>query len=298
MQDLSKIALAVLGILTITAAAIAIFGQVHTQKIVTNGPARSMGGTFKMGTSIKDIPALMEKYKVKRSELFEVETPQHRVKLSPFYLDRTEVTNSAFKRFIEANAEWRKKTIRPEFHNGKYLDDWNEDEFPEGKANFPVVFVSWYAAAAFCKAEGKRLPTEAEWEFAARGGLKGKEFPWGNEMPEKTKANFAASGLGGATSVASYLPNGFGLYDMAGNVWEFLADEWDRYRNTRETLVDPIAGSALFTGESFRQVRSRRVIRGGSYGGSPINLRITYRDSHSPENAVGHVGFRCANSAR
>ena len=255
------------------------------------------GATFEMGTDKSAIPRLQEIFKVKRAELFSEETPRHKVRLDSFYLDKTEVTNAAFKRFLDKNPNWRKDKIPSEFHNGKYLQDWNDGNFPAGKANYPVVFVSWYAAVAYCQSLGKRLPSEAEWEFAARGALEGKQFPWGDEMPDKTCANFGASESGAAVAVASYAPNGYGLFDMAGNVWEFLADEWQKYPANAELAINPVAGDDFFTGDSFRLVKTRRVLRGGSYGGGAVNLRVTYRDSHLPENAGDHVGFRCAQNA-
>jgi formylglycine-generating enzyme required for sulfatase activity len=254
------------------------------------------GATFETGTDRGDIPKLLEMFKIKRAALFEEETPRHQVKINSFYLDKTEVTNAAFKKFLDKNPAWRKDKIPSEFHNGKYLQDWNGAVFPARKANFPVVFVPWYAAVAYCQSVGKRLPTEAEWEYAARGGLSEKQFPWGDEMPDKTRANFGASEIGSATAVGSYAPNGYGLFDMAGNVWEFLADEWRAYPAATELQVNPVAGGDFFLTDSFRLVKTRRVIRGGSYGGSVVNLRVTYRDSHSPENAGDHVGFRCAQN--
>ena len=132
------------------------------------------GARFDMGISDADIPVLMEKYSVRRAELFSEESPKHQVSVNAFYLDRTEVTNEQFKRFIEQNPEWRKDRIPAAYHNGNYLQQWNGTSFPAGQEDHPVVFVSWYAASAFCQAQGKRLPTEAEWEYAARGGLNGK----------------------------------------------------------------------------------------------------------------------------
>lgn len=254
------------------------------------------GATFEMGTDKADIPKLQELFKIKRAELFSEETPRHRVKIDSFYLDKTEVTNADFQKFLVKNPGWQKDKIPAGFHNGKYLQDWNGNNFPKGKATFPVVFVPWYAAVAYCQSLGKRLPTEAEWEYGTRGGLAGKQFPWGDEMPDKTHANFGASETSKAIKVGSYAPNGYGLFDMAGNVWEFLADEWQAYPATNEIVNNPVAGNDFFTTDSFRQVKSRRVIRGGSYGGSIINLRVAYRDSHAPENAGDHVGFRCAQS--
>ena len=247
------------------------------------------GATFDMGVDASEIPKLMERFGVRRAELFQEETPKHRVTVGSFYLDRTEVTNAQFQRFIEQNPEWQKDKIAPAYHNGKYLQTWTNGKFPVGHEKYPVTFVSWYAAAAYCTSVGKRLPTEAEWEYAARGGLNAKQFPWGDELPDKTRANYSASGLGAPTVVGSYPANGYGLQDMVGNVWEFLADEWQKYPGTAD--ADPLS---VFKNRAYLSVKTRRALRGGSFGGSTVNLRVTYRDSHSPENAVEHVGFRCA----
>lgn len=256
-------------------------GSVSAQMSLAN-MAFIPGATFEMGQDAADVPKLMQAFGVNRAELFSEETPKHRVTIGSFYLDRTEVTNAAFKAFLEKNPEWSKGKIAVSLHNGKYLQQWNGNDFPAGQADNPVVFVNWYAAAAYCAAQGKRLPTEAEWEYAARGGLEGKAFPWGDEMPAKTRANYGESGLKAATKVGSYLANGYGLHDMAGNVWEFLADEWQKYP------AKPSHES------NYLQVKTRRALRGGSYGGGAVNMRVTYRDSHAPENAGDHVGFRCA----
>jgi formylglycine-generating enzyme required for sulfatase activity len=254
------------------------------------------GATFEMGTDERDIPKLQEAFKMKRREIFADETPRHTVKIDSFYLDKTEVTNAGFKKFLDKNPAWRKDVIPAQLHNGKYLQDWNGDKFPNGKENHPVVFVSWYAAVAFCQSQEKRLPTEAEWEYAARGGLANKTFPWGDEPADKTRANFGESGRGAATNVGSYPANGYGLFDMAGNVWEFLADEWQKYPASGETQVNPVAGGDFFLTDSYRQIKTRRAIRGGSFGGVPLNMRVAFRDSHLPENAGDHVGFRCAQN--
>lgn len=254
--------------------------------------------TFEMGTDAADIPKLQEIFKIRRAEMFSDETPRHRVKIDSFYLDKYEVTNADFKKFLDKNPAWRKDKIPAQFHNGKYLQLWNGNKlFFKAQANQSVVFVSWYAAVAFCQSQGKRLPTEAEWEFAARGGLPGKAFPWGDEPADKTRANFDESAIGEATAVGSYPANGYGLFDMAGNVWEFLADEWQKYPASAEMQINPVAGDDFFLKDSYRQIKTRRVIRGGSYGGVPLNMRVTFRDSHLPENAVDYVGFRCAQNA-
>jgi formylglycine-generating enzyme required for sulfatase activity len=266
------------------------------QKKAKFGMSLIPAGTFEMGQRVEDIPKLMEFFKVKHVEIFQEETPQHRVKLSAFYLDKHEVTNAQFQAFVKRNPDWQKDRLSLERQNGKYLADWNGNEPPSGKADFPVVFVTWHAAVAFCRDQGKRLPTEAEWEWAARGGLSNKMFPWGDEMPDKSRANYGASGFDAAIAVGKYPPNGYGLFDMSGNVWEFLADEWAKYPATGELLVNPIAGGEQLSGSGYLKVTTRRSIRGGSYGAGVLNLRVTYRDSHQPLNAGDHVGFRCAKN--
>ncbi|HKQ50902.1 MAG TPA: formylglycine-generating enzyme family protein [Pyrinomonadaceae bacterium] len=256
--------------------------------------ARIPGATFEVGTSADEIPKLQQLFGISRADLFAAEVPRHAVTIDAFYLDKYEVTNTRFKQFLDKNPAWRLDRIPARYHNGNYLRHWARNTYPKGEADHAVVNVSWYAAAAFCQWEGKRLPTEAEWEYAARGGLSGKAFPWGDELPDKTRANFGGSGLGGATAVGRYPANGYGLYDMAGNVWEYLADEWQPY--TAAPQINPVAGGNLFLDETFTQVTTRRVIRGGSWGGAPVNLRVAYRDSHPPQGAGDHVGFRCAKS--
>ncbi len=161
-----------------------------------------------------------------------------------------------------------------------------------------MVYVCWYAAVAYAQWAGKRLPTEAEWEFAARGGSDEAEYPWGDAPPDPGHANYAASALGTTTPVGNYPPNPYGLYDLAGNVWEYCVDEWRTDYYASSPSDNPVAGGDLFTNDSFYQVTERRVVRGGSWGGAPVNLRVTYRDSHPPTDAGPHVGFRCARSAK
>jgi formylglycine-generating enzyme required for sulfatase activity len=251
------------------------------------------GSTFDLGTDRADIPRLLKAFNITRADIFSSETPRHRVRIDSFYMDTHEVTNAQFKQFVDKSPQWQAANIPARLHNGKYLKHWNGNEFPEGLADHPVVNVSWYAAVAYCHSRGKRLPTEAEWDFAARGGLSGKMFPWGDEPADKDRANYSASGLGAARSVGSYAPNGYGLYDMAGNVWEYTADEWKSYPADTSLQVNPVAGGNFFLDDSYLQITTRRVIRGGSWGGAPLNLRYAYRDSHPAEGAGDHVGFRC-----
>jgi formylglycine-generating enzyme required for sulfatase activity len=253
------------------------------------------GTTFRMGTDASEIPRLQQAFGIKRAELFSAEVPTHSVTVGSFYIDRYEVTNARYKKFLDKNPRWRRDHIEARYHNGNYLKHWDGDNYPKEKADHPVTNVSWYSAVAFCRWEGKRLPTEAEWEYAARGGLSGKAFPWGDEPVDKTRANYIGSGIKGTARVESYPANGYGLFDMAGNVWEFTADEWGPYPSSPQ--VNPVAGGNLFLDDTFYTVTSRRVIRGGSWGGAPVNLRVAYRDSHPPEGARDFVGFRCAKSA-
>ena len=257
---------------------------------------RIPGATFRMGTDAAKVPEIAALFNIsKHPDLIQAETPQHTVTLTSFYLDKYEVTNAEFREFIRSHPEWSPARIEKRFHNGNYLKDWSGDNFPNGKAGHPVVNVSWYAAVGYCQSLGKRLPTEAEWEFAARGGQKDKTFPWGDAPADKSRANYADSGIGGPTPVGTYAPNGYGLFDMAGNVWEFMADEWGPYSDQPQT--NPVGGGNLFQqGKSFHDVTARRVIRSGSFGGAPVNLRVTYRDSHPPDGAKEFVGFRCAAS--
>jgi formylglycine-generating enzyme required for sulfatase activity len=256
---------------------------------------RIPGATFRMGTEQAKISQIAEAYNItEHPDLIQAETPQHTVTIKSFYLDMYEVTNSQFREFVRANPQWSAARIPTRFHNGNYLKDWVSDNFPEGRAKHPVVNVSWYAAVAFCQSLGKRLPAEAEWELAARGGLQNKTFPWGDEPVEKRRANYAGSGIKATTPVGGYPANGYGLFDMAGNVWEFMADEWAAYTEAEQD--NPVAGGNLFLDKSFYDVTTRRVIRGGSWGGAPLNLRVTYRDSHPPNGARDFVGFRCAAS--
>lgn len=252
------------------------------------------GGTFLMGTSAHEVARLRSRYQVDFPSVFENEVPAHPVTVSAFRLDRHEVTNERFAEFLAANPKWRREALAAERHNGDYLADWEGDRMPAGKARHPVVFVTWHAAQAFCRWAGGRLPTEAEWEFAARAGGD-REFPWGDAPPSPERANYHATAVGGTTPVGSFPANELGLNDLAGNVWEFLLDVWrDSY--APEAQIDPIAGGPV-ADEGLLDVAGRRAVRGASHGGSVVNLRTRWRDSHVVTNAVAFVGFRCAYPA-
>jgi formylglycine-generating enzyme len=265
---------------------------------VPEGMALIPGATIEMGVDASEVPHLQKLFDVEGMESFEPEIPKHRITIASFFMDQRLVTNAQFKAFVDKNPDWSAVHISANLHNGNYLRHWSaasHQDVPRGRESHPVVNVSWYAAVAYCQSAGKRLPTEAEFAHAARGNLLGP-FPWAGEAIDKHHANYLANGLGTTSAVASYPANGYGLYDVAGDVWEFLADEYRPYTSARQH--NPVAGGDLFeSGRSFLEVKTRRVIRGGSYAGEPINLWIEYRDSHPPGAAKDFVGFRCAKSA-
>ena len=248
-------------------------------------------GTFRMGTDAADIPALKSRYRLGWSGIFENETPQREVTVSAFGIDKHEVTKARFADFLDAVPEWRQSQLPETAHNGSYLADWIDDRYPERRADHPVVYITWAAAQSFCRWAGGRLPTEAEWEYVARAGGDA-EFPWGNEWPSVELANYSASEIGESTPVGSYPPNSFGVHDFAGNVWEFLLDEWQDSHSSTDA-VDPVAGGPV-EDDDISSIRGRRSVRGASFGGSVVNLRTRWRDSHVVTNAVEFVGFRCA----
>ena len=229
------------------------------------------------------------------------EQPVHTVHLDAFYMDTHEVTNAEFKIFVDANPAWGKDNIEERFHDeswGGYLFHWSGTDYPAGKADHPVVFVSWYAAMAYAEWAGKRLPTEAEWEYAARGGLAGKKYPWGDTITP-ADANYDGFVDGsGTTPVGQYPANGYGLYDMAGNVWEWCLDGFDGgFYAASENSRNPIAG-----GMSIQELRdnfttiptgSHRVLRGGSWFDVAGFLRVADHAWNTPPDANVNIGFRC-----
>jgi sulfatase modifying factor 1 len=201
--------------------------------------------------------------------------PIHRVSISSFYIDRCEVTNAQYHDFCEATGH-----RLPEF--------WDRDGFRCGPdyPNHPVVGVSWHDAAEFATWCGKRLPSEAEWEYAARGGLEGLDYPNGETLVPHD-GNYTESKSGGPVAVGSYRANGFGLHDMQGNVVEWVRDYYapDYYASS------PSANPHGPPSGKFR------VIRGGGWHSGPYCNRVYFRNALPPNWVDFNVGFRCANDA-
>ena len=198
----------------------------------------------------------------------------HKVYLDAFYIDIHEVTNAQYKQFVDENPEWSKKPSHNRYYRSRYLARWHGNNYPIGKGNHPVVYVSWYAAMAYAEWAGKRLPTEAEWEKAARGGLAGQNFfPW--------------------TPMGISAPNPYGLYGMVDRVWEWCLDEYDRpfYKNSLRENPVAGAGSIRRLTNGFTSVKGSRVVRGGScYDGY---ARRIDRTNTSPADTYSHISFRC-----
>ena len=299
------------------------------------------GGSFTMGTDpeqLKDQPV--------RSGA--EEWPPHSVILKPFYMDTTEVTNAEFKAFVDetgyvtlAERPFKKEDypnakpedlvpaafvmaspktnvdVKSESHwswwkltNGA---NWKHPEGPgsdiSDKWDHPVVNLAYEDAKAYAHWAGKRLPTEAEWEYAARGGVKDAMYPWGNELllNGTIMANYWQGDFPNTNTnedkflttapVKSFSPNGYGLYDLAGNVWEMVADEYEKGYYSKSPIESPTGGigqSIVNKGEG--PIVRQRIIRGGSFlcsEGYCTGYRVAARQLSDDISASYHTGFRC-----
>ena len=264
----------------------------HAPKIIGQDGAEMVlipAGEFQMGSDDDDL-------------LPPKPVPVHTVYVDAFYMDKYEVTNAQFKAFVDANPQWQKDRIPRQYNDGRrYLGEWTGNSYPSGKGNHPVTNVNWRAAMTYAQWAGKRLPTEAEWEKAARGGLIGKKYPWGDTI-DASKANYEGEiellghGTPPTTSVGSYPPNGYGLYDMAGNVEEWCLDIYVESFYETSPRRNPVVGG---WGKNVAQVSNRRlhVLRGGSWISDDSELSVANRGYGviSYSNYDG-IGFRCARA--
>jgi formylglycine-generating enzyme required for sulfatase activity len=230
----------------------------------------------------------------------------HTVTLDAFWIDRTEVTNAMFERFAadthyQTDAEkggngWVYNTSSGQWENTSGAN-WQHPQGPSsslsGLDDHPVVQVSWNDATAYCKWAGRRLPTEAEWEKAARG-TDGRTYPWGNAAPDCSRANYYGKNsdrdfcVGNTTKVGSY-PTGaspYGALDMAGNVLEWVADWYNESYYSASPSENPQGPS---TGDY-------RVLRGGAWNGDTTVVRSALRLSDDPDFRDNGNGFRCSRS--
>ena len=225
--------------------------------------------------------------------------PVHTVELDEFYMDVHEVTVGQFREFVNQSG---------------YSYDFNRaDERGRTVAkhspadNYPMVFVNWIDATAYAKWAGKRLPTEAEWEYAARGGLKGKRYPWGSGDPTGKECNFADTnadaflrgidpdwadldvddGHAFTAPVGSFAANGYGLYDMVSNVYEWCQDWYGENYYSNSAAKNPPGPDS----------GSSRVLRGGFWDKYTNTLRVAHRDGTSPFNRINDLGFRCVSGS-
>ncbi|WP_312881719.1 formylglycine-generating enzyme family protein [Actinomadura alba] len=291
----------------------------------TRRQVRVPGGMFAMGD------AFGEGYAA------DGEGPVHEVRLDPFLIDATTVTNAAFAAFVKDTGyvtDAERLGMSAVFHLTVRADpsdilgsplgtpwwlvvrgaSWRSPDGPQSSIgslqNHPVVQVSWNDAQAYCRWAGKRLPTEAEWEYAARGGRKGSRFPWGDELTPRGRwmcnvwqgtfptHNTGEDGHVATAPVKSFRPNGFGLWNTMGNVWEWCADTFaaDTYaaRAAQAPVSDP-RGPVHDPGRS-----APRVMRGGSFlchDSYCYRYRLAARSSNTAESAAANIGFRCANDA-
>ena len=231
------------------------------------------------------------------------ELPVHTVSLDDFYMDVNEVTNAQYKKFVEATGHREPKGYG--FVDGEVKDGFEPWKSPYFNGdNQPVVCVSWHDAMAYAQWAGKRLPTEAEWEYAARGGLAGKKYPWGDRLTHDDANYFGTGGRdqwGNTSPVGSFPPNNYGLYDMSGNVWEWCLDQYipDFYANRPNPDPNPIAGAANLDEiiNNFTDLTVGRVLRGGSWFSFTDYVRVAFRVRLYPDDRRYVVyGFRCVSA--
>jgi formylglycine-generating enzyme required for sulfatase activity len=225
------------------------------------------GGSFMMGCTDWDAQCMADEH------------PRHRVRVKAFYLDITEVTVETYRKCVGVGGCTAPDTdVSPE----KYCNWGREDRY-----NHPINCVLWEQANVYCQWVGKRLPSEAEWEYAARAGHSGWRYPWGNEWPDCSQAILnRGCGRNRTWPVGSKGANGFGLYDMAGNVWEWVADCYHEHYNKAPKDGQPWTDEGCTFG----------LRKGGSWQDNIWELRVSYRFGANPQDGFAGDGFRCAKS--
>ncbi|MFC7493547.1 MULTISPECIES: formylglycine-generating enzyme family protein [unclassified Nocardioides] len=293
----------------------------------TRGQVRVPGGLFWMGDSHGDGYAA------------DGEQPAHRVRLAPYLIDTKAVTNAQFASFVKATGyvtDAERDGVSAVFHlavDAAPADilrraagvpwwlavrgaDWRHPAGPRSTIgdlqNHPVVHVSWRDARAYCRWAGKRLPTEAEWEHAARGGLDRARYPWGDQLApdgrwrcniwqgEFPRRNTLDDGYLTTAPVTAFRPNGYGLHNMVGNVWEWCRDAFRATEYADRVAADPVVDPVATEPAGVDESQVPRVMRGGSYlcHDSYCNrYRVAARSSNTAESSSGNIGFRCANDA-
>ncbi|GAB4499591.1 MAG: formylglycine-generating enzyme family protein [Anaerolineales bacterium] len=204
-------------------------------------------------------------------------SPEHKVYLDAYWIDRVEVSNAMYEVCVESG-----KCTQPFLEENPYYGRW-------AYRNLPVTFISWFQAVEYCEWTGRRLPTEAEWEKAARG-TDGRNYPWGDTPPTPRLANYAESLIGEPVSVYRY-PSGaspYGALNMAGNVREWLADWFSLTYYVETPYKNPLGP----------ETGIQRSMRSGAYDADANEIYTTWRYKHEPQSAGLSRGFRCAESAR
>jgi sulfatase modifying factor 1 len=196
--------------------------------------------------------------------------PIHKVHLDAFEIDTHEVSHASYAQFVQATK-----------HPAPY--HWLDGKMLESQAQFPIYNVSWEDANAYCTWAGKRLPTEAEWEKAARGGLEGLDYPWGDKItPDDARFNVPD----GPGPVGKFKPNAYGLYDMAGGVSEWVQDWLDRSYYAVSPERNPKGPEA----------GKYKMVRGGAWSDGPRRVTVFFRNWVRPNQTTPNIGFRCAKS--